>query len=156
MASFFKTRLTSAFFNWSGNFRSMVHFLKFCKMKFAKISALSLIILKGISSDCVDLEVSKLLCRKFFVNFWKLFGDAFLQSKWILSRAIWSKLLRKKCSENSKFVGKRPGWDRVLLKVRPIVFNVIKTRLFHMCFSKIFRIAFQEDICKKQWPRDFF
>ena len=55
----------------------MVHLLKFCKMKFAKISALSLIIVKGISLDCVDLEVSKLLCRKFFANFWKLFGDAF-------------------------------------------------------------------------------
>ena len=39
----------------------MMRFFKFCKIKLAKISALSLIILKVISSDRVDFEVSKLL-----------------------------------------------------------------------------------------------
>ena len=39
----------------------MMHWLKFCKIKLAKAVALSLIILKGISCNCVDFEVSKLL-----------------------------------------------------------------------------------------------
>ena len=60
--SFFsKTGLTSASFNWSGNFPSIMHLLKFCKIKLANVSTLSLILLKEISSDCFDFEVSKLL-----------------------------------------------------------------------------------------------
>ena len=62
VVSFLKDRgLTSAFFNWPGKFSSVMHWLKFCKIKLGKIQALSLIILKGISSDCADFEVSKLL-----------------------------------------------------------------------------------------------
>ena len=62
VVSFLKDRgLTSAFFNWPGKFSSVMHWLKFCKIKLGKIQASSLIILKGISSDCADFEVSKLL-----------------------------------------------------------------------------------------------
>ena len=39
----------------------MMLLLKICKIKLAKISALSIIILKGISYVCVDFEVFKLL-----------------------------------------------------------------------------------------------
>ena len=48
----------------------MMHLLKFYKTKLEKISLLSLIISKGISSDCVDFEVSKLLItfRIFFIS----------------------------------------------------------------------------------------
>ena len=63
----------SAFFNWSGNFQFMMHLLKFCKINLGEISALSLIILQGMSSDCVDFEVSKLLIS-FRISSYMTFG----------------------------------------------------------------------------------
>ena len=64
-AWFYHNGLTSPFYNWSLNFRSMMHWIKFCKKKLAKISALFLTFIlfffKGVSSDCVDFEISNLL-----------------------------------------------------------------------------------------------
>ena len=55
------------FFNWSGNFLSMMHWLKFRKIKLVKITVLSLVILKGVSSDSANFEVSKLLLILFSI-----------------------------------------------------------------------------------------
>ena len=73
MAFFFEERTnTCFFFNWSGNFPSMMHWLKFYKIKLAKIVALSLIVLTGIFCNCVDFEVSKLLIS-FRISSWVIF-----------------------------------------------------------------------------------
>ena len=58
---FFKNRTNVCFSHWSGNLPSMIYLLKFCKIKLTKMSALSLIILKEISSGSVKFELAKLL-----------------------------------------------------------------------------------------------
>ena len=64
MFSFLKARLLCAFFNWSGNFPCMIHRLTFCKRKLPKVAALSLIMLKGISSNFVDFQMSLVFLLK--------------------------------------------------------------------------------------------
>ena len=45
----------------------MMHWLKFRKIKLVKITVLSLVILKGVSSDSANFEVSKLLLILFSI-----------------------------------------------------------------------------------------